>query len=655
MKAIEALGFESPTEIQEKSIPMLMEREVDFIGQAQTGTGKTAAFTLPILEKIDHKAGHIQAMIIAPTRELANQICQEIGKLSKFEPVKTLAVYGGVSIQGQLKELRQGRPQIIVGTPGRMLDVMNRGAFKLEKCKYVVLDEADEMLDMGFFEDVQTILAEVPEKKIWMFSATMPRPILKLINEHFCNPELVKTTKKVLTADAVSQQYCIVNRRNQAEALCRFLDYNQDIYAIVFVRTRVGVKELTDELNNRGFTADALSGEMSQDQRDLTMRKFKQKKISLLICTDVAARGIDVTDLTHVINFSLPQDNESYVHRIGRTGRGGSKGTALSIIESSEARRISQIERITQAKIEQIKLPTVEDIVNVLTEKAYGKFESSIEGLDVSGGSFDSFKTRFESIPQEQILKGLYSYMLEESLKRYKNARTLDVEKRVSGERSVRGERNDRGSRSENGAQEGYQRYHITLGREAGMQPGELIRLVAKNLSISGGEVGKISVMNDFSFFEIPETYSEQALGLGDTEWNGESFKIQVAKGRSEDRPRGGRSNGGDRGGRSGGFKPREGGGYTARTGGGSRDGARTGGGYRGNRSEGSERSERPQRSERSERPQRSERSERPQRSERPEREGNSTSSARSPRRSEVDGNSVGYAATPEKKSFRRR
>ncbi|MBT4792532.1 MAG: DEAD/DEAH box helicase, partial [Halobacteriovoraceae bacterium] len=315
MKAIEAMGFKEPTEIQEKSIPMLIADEIDFIGQAQTGTGKTAAFTLPLLEKLDLKARHIQAMVIAPTRELANQICEEINKLSKFEPVRTLAVYGGVSISGQLRDLRTKKPQVIVGTPGRLLDVMGRGAFDLEKCKYVILDEADEMLDMGFFDDVQEILAEVPEKKIWMFSATMPRQILNLINKHFCNPELVKVTQKILTSDSVDQKYCIVSRRDMAEALCRFLDYNQNTYAIVFMRTKVGAKELTDELNVRGFASDALHGDMSQEQRDLTMRKFKQKRISLLVCTDVAARGIDVSDLTHVINFSLPQDNESYVHR----------------------------------------------------------------------------------------------------------------------------------------------------------------------------------------------------------------------------------------------------------------------------------------------------------------------------------------------------
>ena len=539
MKAIEALGFIEPSEIQQKSIPKLLDKDIDFIGQAQTGTGKTAAFTLPLLEKIDFSAKHIQAMIIAPTRELANQICQEIEKLSKFQPVRTLAVYGGVPISGQLRELKRGKPQIIVGTPGRLLDVMGRGAFDLEKCSYVILDEADEMLDMGFFDDVQEILAEVPEKKIWMFSATMPRPILKMINKHFSDPEMVKVTKKILTSDAIDQKFCLVARRDQSEALCRYLDFNQDIYAIVFTRTKVGAKELTDQLNSRGFPSDALHGDMSQEQRDLTMKKFKQKKINLLVCTDVAARGIDVTDLTHVINFSLPQDNESYVHRIGRTGRGGNKGIALSIIEPTEIRRISQIEKITQAKIEKIKLPKVDEIVTVLMDKAMTHFESSVDALDTSDQGYEAFAQRFESSSKEELIKGLYSFIFNQSLKRYKKAKDIDVDPKARQERSSGRDRDQK--RTRNGAQAGFNRYHITLGRQNGVEPGELIRLVSRNLAINGSEVGKISVMNDFSFFELPIDYDDVALKLNESTWKGESFKVQVAKESRGGAPRRGR------------------------------------------------------------------------------------------------------------------
>jgi ATP-dependent RNA helicase DeaD len=525
LEAIKFMGFESPTEIQEKSIPILIEKNIDFIGQAQTGTGKTAAFTLPLLEKLDLDSRYIQAVVIAPTRELANQICVEIDKLSKFEPVRTLAVYGGVPISGQLRKLKQDRPQVIVGTPGRLLDVMGRGAFDLQKCKYVILDEADEMLDMGFFEDVQEILAQVPEKKIWMFSATMPKPILNMINKHFCDPELVRVTKKILTSDSIDQQFCIVRRRDQVEALCRYLDYKQNVYAIVFCRTKVGTKELTDELNMRGFPSDALHGDMSQEQRDLTMKKFKAKKINLLICTDVAARGIDVTDLTHVINYGLPQDNEAYVHRIGRTGRGGSKGVALSIIEPSEMRRVSQIERITKAKIEKVTLPEVSKIVEVLMAKSTNDFESLVENMNEEDKQFIAFKEHFEVKSKDELLKGLYSFIFSQSLKRYKNAISLDVDASTRD----RAQRSDRGAATPNGAQAGYQRFHVNFGKDK-MNTADLIRFVSRKASLSGSEVGKISIMNDFSFFEVPVAYEEKILSLNGQDWKGESISLQVAK-----------------------------------------------------------------------------------------------------------------------------
>ena len=546
MEAVEFLGFKEPTEIQAKSIPILMDpdREIDFIGQAQTGTGKTAAFTLPLLEKIDLKAKHIQAIVIAPTRELANQICEEIKKLSKFEPVRTLAVYGGVPISGQLRDLKKVKPQVIVGTPGRMLDVIGRGAFDLLKCKYVILDEADEMLDMGFFDDVQEIIAEVPEKKIWMFSATMPKPILNLINKHFCDPELVRVTKKILTSDSIDQKFCVVGRRDQAEALCRFLDYTQNVYGIVFCRTKVGTKELTDELNMRGFPSDALHGDMSQEQRDLTMKKFKQKKINLLVCTDVAARGIDVTDLTHVINYSLPQDNESYVHRIGRTGRGGSKGIALSIIEPSEMRRISQIERITKAKIEKVELPTVEKIVEVLTEKSRLEFEQTVENFSEQGDSFEDFKVQFGEKSKEELLKGLYGFIFSQSLKRYKNARPLDHKARE------RGERGERGARTSSGAQVGYERFHISVGKENGVQVGSLINLVSTSYGLNGADIGKIAILDNFSFFEVPDHLKETILSQKSGSFEGSNFSIQVAKAKAS-------SGDGGRGRRNGNRGPR--------------------------------------------------------------------------------------------------
>ena len=548
LRAIEALGFETPSDIQEQSIPLLMADDIDFIGQAQTGTGKTAAFTLPLLEKIDFKSTDIQALILAPTRELANQICEEIKKLSQFEPVRTMSVYGGTPVYSQLKELRKVKPQIVVGTPGRTLDFINRGALNFSKCRYVILDEADEMLDMGFFEDVQTILSEVENKKIWMFSATMPRPIVQLVNQHFDNPKQVKVTKKILTADSVDQQYVVVKGRDHREALSRYLDYNDHFYAIVFTRTKLGAKALMDDLNARGFKADSLHGDMSQEQRDITMKRFKDKKIHLLVCTDVAARGIDVNDLTHVINYGLPQDNESYVHRIGRTGRGGSKGIALSIIEPSEARRLRDIERITKAKIEKIALPEVGAICEKLTQKAFSEFEVSIDKFHgESDELFVKFKNMFEDADKEELLKGIYTSIFQNSIGRYRNAKPLDdkFRERSGGRNSERSGRNSRGESRSGRSQRGFERFFMNIGKGSGLQqPGDLIRLVSRNIGVKGSEVGRIDIMDNFSFFEMPEQFKDKVLTLNDITYGNEIINIEVAKASTKNArgPRGGRS-----------------------------------------------------------------------------------------------------------------
>jgi ATP-dependent RNA helicase DeaD len=541
LKAVTSLGFTEPTEIQEKSIPLLLEDHIDFIGQAQTGTGKTAAFTLPLLERIDTDSKDIQSIIISPTRELANQIAVEIEKLSQFEPVRTTCVYGGTPIGGQIRELKNKKPSIVVGTPGRIIDLIDRGKLKIEQCHTVILDEADEMLDMGFFDDIQLILSRVENKKIWMFSATMPKPILKLINEHFCDPQLVKVTKRVLTSDSITQQFCVVSPRNRTEALCRILDYTNDMYAIIFTRTKLGAQGLVDELNMRGFPSDALHGDMSQDQRDLNMKKFKQKKINLLVCTDVAARGIDVDNLTHVINFELPQDNEAYVHRIGRTGRGGSKGIALSIIDQGETRRLRDIERITKAKIELVTLPTLVQIRENLIAKAIGEFSKAIDNFDEKCTSYQMFHEEFGEMSSDELLRGVYSMISEQSLKRYKNARSIDVEPRKSRAASSSDKSSGRGG------QRGFSRMKINLGRQDDLDVGGMIRIISRNTQIRGGEIGKIILQDNFSYFDVPERHANSLKKL-----NGLSFKRKTVviepssfeSGNSRRRPRRGGSGG---------------------------------------------------------------------------------------------------------------
>lgn len=551
LEAVRALGFESPTEIQEKSIPFLLEADIDFIGQAQTGTGKTAAFTFPLLEKLDFKKKKIQAIVLAPTRELANQICEEVKKLSKFAPVNTFSIYGGTSVSGQIRDMKRTRPQILVGTPGRTLDFLRRGLLELDECKFVVLDEADEMLDMGFFDDVNEIVSSIKDKNTWMFSATMPRPILNMINKEFNDPKIVKVTKKILTTAQVSQQYCLVRNRNHSEALTRYLDFYENSYAIVFTRTKVQAKELTDLLNERGYTADALHGDMSQDQRDLTMKKFKAKKVHLLVCTDVAARGIDVDNLTHVINYGLPQDNEAYVHRIGRTGRGSSTGIALSLVDPNERRRLRDIERITSAKIEEVQLPTVEAIMEVMTRKAFAKFTTSLERNFDENKGYASFIEEFKDASKEDILKATYASVFEENFKRYQNARSIEA--------TASAERGERGSRSASGAQSGYERFFLNVGKTQGLETGGLIRLVANGINVRGSEIGKINIRDTFSFFEVPEQYKDQILGMNDTTWQNEKLSLEVAK--AEKRTGGGPRRGTNRsGGSSGGSR----GGYRA-------------------------------------------------------------------------------------------
>ncbi len=558
LKAIAKMGFENPSEIQEQAIPVL-KGDVDFIGQAQTGSGKTAAFVLPLLEKLDFKSPNLQAIILAPTRELANQINEEIAKLSAFEPIRSMAVYGGTSVGLQIKDFKSKRPQIVAGTPGRVMDLIERGVLKFELTKFVILDEADEMLDMGFFDDVTAILAKVPEKRIWMFSATMPGPITAMVNREFQNPVTVRVTKKVLTADSVEQKLVVVRRDNQIEALCRFMDYSDAMYAIIFTRTKIGAKELTDELNARGYPTDALHGDMDQASRDLTMKKFKEKKITLLVCTDVAARGIDVNNLTHVINFGLPQDNEAYVHRIGRTGRGGSKGISLSIVEPGELSRVGQIERITKAKIERIQLPQVNQIREKILEKSMARFTDHIASFqDEQVLHYDAFKAKFDGLDKESIVKGIYGFMFENTLKRYQKAQEIDIASRPQGGTAVR-------------ATTGMQRFFINLGTMDGATPGDLLKFVAQTTGVSGRDIGRIDTKEKFAFIEAPVHMTDAILAMKGEMFGNRRVAIELASSPTGGGDRGGFGGGSSRGGYSGGGsrggRPSYGGGSSSRGG----------------------------------------------------------------------------------------
>ena len=362
LRAITEMGFEESTPIQEKAIPIALEGK-DLIGQAQTGTGKTAAFSIPLIQSIDPSEEKIAALIMCPTRELAIQVAEEIGKLARFKGINTLPIYGGQDIGRQIRALRK-RPQVVIGTPGRLLDHINRKTLKLDDVRFVVLDEADEMLDMGFLEDIQTILSSVPdERQTMLFSATMPPNIQRLAQQFLKNPEHVSVVPKQVSAPLISQSYIEVHERSKFDALCRLLDMESPELAIIFGRTKRRVDELSEALQKRGYSAEGLHGDLSQNMRDAVMRKFRDGSIDVLVATDVAARGLDVSGVTHVVNFDLPQDPESYVHRIGRTGRAGKEGTAWTFVTPREIDHLHFIEKVTRHKIPKRSVPSIAEAV----------------------------------------------------------------------------------------------------------------------------------------------------------------------------------------------------------------------------------------------------------------------------------------------------
>lgn len=523
LEALEKLGFADATEIQAQAIPLLLEADIDFIGQAQTGTGKTAAFLLPLFEKLDPNARHVQALILAPTRELANQIEGEIAKFTTGkERVRSLSVYGGTPISGQLRALRSNAPSVVVGTPGRVIDLIDRGALKLEDVRYVILDEADEMLDMGFFDDVQSIIANSPHKKVWMFSATMPAPIKGLVDKHFHDPKMVKVTKQQLTTTSVEQTYLVARPGDMVEALCRYLDSVDDIYGLIFTRTKIGAQQLADALNSRGYSTESLHGDMEQDARDFTMKRFKEKKCKVVACTDVAARGIDVSDLTHVINVELPADLESYVHRIGRTGRGGATGIALSIVTPQELRKIGLIERITKAKIARIDLPQVEEIRGRLISKAVKSVQSLAGDMVMEQNpEFSEFTTAMETLTKEELLKALYAKTLGETMKKYRKARDLNV--MAPSQRGSSRDMNQGPARGQG------QRFMINVGKMDGANPGEILRFLSETTGLRGSEVGRIDIREKVSFFEISTSMQTKLNGVRGSTWGKRSVFVDQA------------------------------------------------------------------------------------------------------------------------------
>ncbi|MBE9584793.1 DEAD/DEAH box helicase [Mucilaginibacter sp. JRF] len=561
VNAITELGFENPTPIQEQSIPVLLTGSNDFVGLAQTGTGKTAAFGLPLLELLDFDNNQPQALVLCPTRELCLQIANDLKNYSKnVNNVHVVAVYGGASISDQLRQIRRG-VQIVVATPGRMLDIIGRNAIDFSNVKYVVLDEADEMLNMGFQEDIDNILSTTPEeKKTWLFSATMPAEVRRISKKYMEDPyELTMGTKNTGNAN-IDHEYYVVRARDKYAAFKRIVDFNPEIFGIVFCRTKIETQEIAEALIKDGYNADSLHGDLSQQQRDKVMKRYRERSLQLLIATDVAARGIDVNDVTHVINYSLPDEIENYTHRSGRTARAGKTGVSISIINGKEMGKIRQIEKVIGKRFVKAEIPTGFDVC----EKQLFALVHKVHNVAVNEQQIEQYIPRimaeFEDLSKEEIIKRFASLEFNRFLDYYKNAPDLNA---TFEDRPAR--EGDKFNRT--GMRSDFTRLFINLGSVDEFNRGDLLGYICNNTKISGRTVGKIDVKGVYSFFEVSNDDVNKVFeGFKNVDFNGRDVRIELA----------GESSGNDR--RSGG-----GGGYKKRDGGGFRGGERREGGFKNN------------------------------------------------------------------------
>lgn len=545
LKAIEALGFKEPMPIQEAVIPVLIENPTDLVGLAQTGTGKTAAFGLPVLHHIDAGLKQTQALILCPTRELCLQITKDLNSFSTFLPdMRITAIYGGASIDGQIKELNKN-PQIIVATPGRLQDMMRRGKVDFSDLRWVVLDEADEMLDMGFQEDVETILAAMPaERNILLFSATMPAEVERILNRYMKKPVIKSMGQRNSGTANVRHSYYLVHAKDRYSALKRLVDFHPAIYAIVFCRTRVETQEVADMLMKDGYNAAALHGDLSQSQRDHVMGHFRQGSLQLLVATDVAARGLDVNNLTHVINYSLPDEAETYVHRSGRTGRADKNGLCVSLVNMRERGKIRMIEKQLAQPIPKAKVPTGRQVC----EKQLFNYIDRLEKVEVNHEEIDAFMPivfkKLEFMEREELLKRFVSLAFNRFLDYYRDAADLNVDESSSSPRDRykerdrdRGDRDggreDRGRNPRRGAREhndeGFQKMFISLGRKDSVNPGSLIGIINQITRSRDVRIGRIKLMDSYSFVDIDERAIDMVQqAFGNKKMNPDGIRIET-------------------------------------------------------------------------------------------------------------------------------
>jgi len=529
LQALNDLGFEKPTPIQEKSIPQLLDSDQDLMALAQTGTGKTAAFGLPIIQKIDPSSKKTQALIIAPTRELALQITDDLKNFSKYiKGINIVTVYGGSSIENQIRDLRKGA-QIVVATPGRAKDLINRGKLHLDQVKFVVLDEADEMLTMGFKDDLDAILNATPkDKQVLLFSATMSKEIERIAKNYMKNAAKISVAEINKGADTVEHIYHMVNAKDRYEVLKRIADMNPDIYAIVFTRTRREAKDVAAKLMQDGYNADAIHGDLSQAQRDEVMKRFRNKQLQLLVATDVAARGIDVNNLTHVINYNLPDQSEYYTHRSGRTGRAGNKGTSIAIIHSREKGKLKEIEKKSGIKFRYQLVPNGEEICS----RQVLSLSDKIVNTEVDDTQIEPFLeaiyNKFENLDREELIKRFVSTEFNRFLKYYKNARDINI----VDDKKDRG-RNKKGNSN-------LTRMFLNVGKKENLTPLRLIGIINNALDNGNAEIGKIEVLKNFSFFEIEPKAAQQLLTkIKSQTFEGRNLSVEIANPKENDERKG--------------------------------------------------------------------------------------------------------------------